>query len=213
MPNVPLPSPSQWGHRSRDATPAEIVKHLVEQSEQAIREYSVLPEGPEPCNDRDGYFRASVEIPITPTLFDQLMNGAVGYRAHYSIGVEYGEDFNRRLVDAVAPIIVRSENLYRDKFDQMFCQRSLLGPFSKFWFPKELTDPSAQSQLLTFKAELQVSQWVNYWRGRPKPRKGLLVPVPESMSVLLNGTFVNAAGEVYEQKPSRSKQIFDTGWT
>jgi|SRR5712691_438637 len=210
---MPLASPSQWGHRSQDVTPTDIVKHLVEQAEQAICEYSVLPEGPEPCNDRDGYFRASVEIPIKSTLFDQLMNGATGYRAHYSIGVEDGEDFNRRLVEAVAPIIVHSENLYGDKFDEVFCQRSLLGPYSKFWFPKALTDPSAQSELLKFKEELRVVRWLSYWQGRPKPRKGLLAPVPESTSVLLNGTFVNAAGEVYEQKPGRSKQIFDTGWT
>ncbi|UUZ65473.1 hypothetical protein LP417_13760 [Polaromonas sp. P1-6] len=213
MSNVPLPSPSKWGHHSQEAAPAELVEHLVTQAEQAIREYSVLPEGPERCNDLDGYRRASVMIPITPTLFDQLMNGATGYRAHYSIGIEPGEIFNRCLVEAVAPIIVRAENLYHDKFDPLFCQRSLLGPFSKFWFPKELTDPSAQSQLLQFEEELRVSQWVKYWRERPKPRKGLLAPVPESMSVLLNGTFVNDAGEPYEQKPGRSKQIFDTGWT
>jgi hypothetical protein len=33
------------------------------------------------------------------------------------------------------------------------------------------------------------------------------------MSLLLNGTFVNKAGGVYEQKPTRSRQIYDTGWT
>ena len=62
-----------------------------------------------------------------------------------------GEYFNRRLVEAVAPIIVSSERLYQDKFDESFCRRSLLGYFSKFWFPKELTDPSAQRGLIRFK--------------------------------------------------------------
>ena len=180
---------------------------------RAMREFSTLPVGPEPCNDLDGYHRVSVTIPLTQTLFDQLMNCATGYRAHYSVSIETGEDFNRRLVEAVAPIVVSSEGLYGDRFDQVLCRRSLLGPFSKFWFPKELTDPSAQGELLKFKEELRVSQWVEYWSGRAKPRKGLLAPVPESMSVLLNGTFVDEAGKVYEQKPNRSKQIFDTGWT
>ncbi len=46
-----------------------------------------------------------------------------------------------------------------------------------------------------------------------KPRKGLLAPIPESLSVLLNGTFVDEAGTPYEQKPHRSKQICDSGWT
>jgi hypothetical protein len=213
MSNVELPEPSEWGHQSLPIAPAEIVERLREQAEQAIHDYSALPEGPAPCNDREGYFRVSVMIPLTTTLFDQLMNGATGYRAHYSVGIECGENFNRSLVEAVAPIIVHSEHLYRDKFDQVLCQRSLLGPFSKFWFSNELTDPSAQNQLLKLKEELRVSQWVTYWRTRPKPRKGLLVPVPDSASILLNGTFVNAAGEAFEQKPGRSKQIFDSGWT
>lgn len=141
------------------------------------------------------------------------MNGATGYRAHYSVSVEAGEDFNRRIVEAVAPIIVGSEQLYEDRFDRLLCNRSLLGSFSKFWYPKELTDPSAQAELLKFGEELRISRWVEYWSAMAKPRKGLLAPIPESMSVLLNGTFIDNAGEAYEQKPTRSRQIFETGWS
>ncbi len=213
MASVGLPSLSQWGHSSPSVTPAEIIEALSTQARKAIVEYTVLPEGRERCNDREGYFRASVEIPLTGTLVDQLMNGPTGYRAHYSVAADVGEAFNRCLVEAIAPMIVQAEGLYVDKFAPLFCHRSLLGPFSKFWYPKGLTDPSAQSQLLKAKEELRIPRWVEFWRGRPKPRKGLLAPVPESNAVLLNGTFVNDAGEVYEQKPGRSKQIFDTGWT
>jgi len=213
MSKVSLPSPTQWGHHSPEATPDEIIDGLRLQTAQAIRDFSALPEGPEPCRDRDGYFRVSVTIPLTHTLFDQLMNGATGYRAHYSVSVEAGENFNCRLVEAIAPIIVGSEQLYQDQLDQLLCNRSLLGPFSKFWYPKELTDPSAQSELLKFEEELRISRWVEYWSAMAKPRKGILAPVPESLSVLLNGTFVDKAGEAYEQKPNRSRQICDTGWT
>jgi hypothetical protein len=213
MSKVALPSPTQWGHHSPEATPDEIIDGLRLQTAQAIREFSALPEGPEPCRDRDGYFRVSVTIPLTHTLFDQLMNGATGYRAHYSVSVDAGENFNRRLVEAIAPIIVGSEKLYQDQLDQLLCNRSLLGPFSKFWYPKELTDPSAQSELLKFEEELRISRYVEYWSAMAKPRKGLLAPVPESLSVLLNGTFVDKAGGAYEQKPNRSRQICDTGWT
>ena len=213
MPKVALPSPTQWGHHSPEATPDEIIDGLTRQTAQAIREFSALPEGPESCRDRDGYFRVSVTIPLTRTLFDQLMNGATGYRAHYSISVEAGENFNRRLVEAIAPIIVDSEQLYQDRFDRFLCNTSLLGTFSKFWYPKELTDPSAQSELLKFEEELRISRWIAYWSAMAKPRKGLLAPLPESVAVLLNGTFVDKAGEAYEQKPNRSRQIFDTGWT
>jgi hypothetical protein len=213
MSNVELPGASEWGHLSPEIAPAEIIERLKEQTERAIHDYAALPEGPEPCNAKAGYFRVSVTVPLTTRFFDQLMNGATGYRAHYSVGIESGEAFNLRLVEAIAPIIVRSEHLYRDRFERDLCQRSLCGRFSKFWFPKEITDPSAQSRLEELKEELRVVRWMKYWRERPKPWKGLLVPIPESRSVLLNGTFVNDAGEVYEQKPGRSKQIFDCGWT
>lgn len=213
MSNVVLPSPTRWGHHSPEATPDKIIEGLATQTAQATREFSALPEGPEPCRDRDGYFRVSVTIPLTRTLFDQLMNGATGYRAHYSVSVEAGEDFNRRIVEAVAPIIVGSEQLYEDRFDRLLCNSSLLGPFSKFWYPKELTDPSAQAELLKFGEELRISRWVEYWGAMAKPRKGLLAPIPGNMSVLLNGTFIDHAGEAYEQKPTRSRQIFETGWT
>ena len=213
MPMVTFPSPTEWAHTPPRATPEEILESVVAQAEQAIRDFSALPEGPEPCKDRAGYSRVSVTIPLTHIVFDQLMNGPTGYRAHFSMSVEAGEQFNRRLVEAVVPIIVRSEHLYGDMFNQLLCRRSLLGPFSKFWYPKELTDPSAQAELLKFKEELRVARWVQYWSAMARPRKGLLAPIPESLSVLLNGTFVNDAGEAYDQKADRSMQIFDTGWT
>jgi hypothetical protein len=213
MSKVVLPSPTQWGHASPEATPDEIIDELTTQTALAIREFSALPEGPEPCRDRDGYFRVSVTIPLTRTLLDQLMNGATGYRAHYSVSAEAGERFNRRLVEAIAPIIAGSEQIYQDRLDPPFCNRSLLGPFSKFWYPEELTDPSAQSELLKFEEEIRISRWAEYWSAMARPRKGLLALIPESVSVLLNGTFVDKAGEVYEQKPNRCRQICETGWT
>ena len=60
---------------------------------------------------------------------------------HYAIGIDKGENFNRSLVEAVVPNIISSENLYRGRFTKAFCERSLLGSFSKVWFSKELTDP------------------------------------------------------------------------
>lgn len=207
-----LPSASEWGHHSLPIRPTEIIEHLKQQTALAIDEYRALPEK-EACNAKPGYCRVCVAIPITSTLFDQLMNGSTGYRAHYSVDIKSGEDFNRQLVEAIAPMVVGAERLYRDEFEQLFCQRSLLGRFSKFWFPNEITDTSFEFHLQKLKEELSVSHWKTYWRDRPKPWKGLLTPIPESGSVLLNGTFINDAGEEYEQKQERSKQIFESGWT
>jgi hypothetical protein len=207
-----LPGASLWGYEPTPITPSELVEQTQEQTTIALREYQVLPLGPEPCNDCAGYHRASVLIPLTHCLFDQLMNGSTGYHAHYYVSVMCGEMFNRHLVNAVAPLVVENESLYSDKFARDFCERSLLGRFSKFWFPKEITDPSAQMALLELDEVLSVPRWGHYWRTRPKPWKGLLAPIPENSAVLLNGTFIDTAGD-YEQKPGRSKQIFDSGWT
>ena len=37
-----------------------------------------------------------------------------------------------------------SEWLYEGRFSHQFLEQSLIGPHSKFWFPKELSDPSAK---------------------------------------------------------------------
>lgn len=113
----------------------------------------------------------------------------------------------------MVPLIVEAEDLYTSRFSRMFCTRSLLGPFSKFWYPKELTDLSVHTGFLRFKEVLRHPQWRNYWHALPKPHKGLLAPFPMNTSVLLNGTFVNDDGNVYEQRPGRSQQLFEAGWT
>jgi hypothetical protein len=213
MSNVKLPESAEWGHSSQSVMPLELINRLKQQTECAIQDYSVLPEGPTDCDDRAGHRRVSVIIPLPETLFDQLMNGATGYRAHYSISVDCGEGFNRCLIEAIAPLLVSAEHFYKDLFDSALCQRSLLGPFSKFWYTKDLTDPSAQDQLLKYQEELRVPRWVAYWRSFEKPRKGLLAPIPDSPAVLLNGTFLNDAGEFFDQKPDRSQQLYDRGWT
>jgi hypothetical protein len=213
MPSAKLPTSSNWGHDSAEITPIELVERLGEHARHASQNYSALPDGPEPCTDRNGFSRVSVIIPLPETFFDQLMNGTTGYRAHYSVSIAHGEGFNRCLVDRVAPIIVAADHLYKDRFGKDLCQRSLLGAFSKFWFPKELTDPSAQEQLLRCDEEIRLPRWMDYWKSYPPPRKGLLAPIPCEPSVLLNGSFVNDAGEVYEQKHGRSEQLFESGWT
>jgi uncharacterized membrane protein YsdA (DUF1294 family)/cold shock CspA family protein len=161
-----------WGHPAKPANPSDIIAALRSQAQRGIAAFDVLPEGPIACNDKSGFSRVSVLIPLEAELFDQLMNGNSGYRAYYAAGLEYGEAFNRALVEAVGPCIVEAEHLYSDHFDRAYCQSSLLGRFSKFWYPKSISDKSAESALLRFREELQVPAWQAYWRNRPPPRKG-----------------------------------------
>jgi hypothetical protein len=202
-----------WGHVSKRTRPSAIASAMQKETERALQTFDVLPDGPIRCNNRDGFTRVAVAIPLSRDLFDQLMNSESGYRAHYAASIECGEAFNQALIDAVAPLIIQAEHLYVDRFDRAYCEKSLLGSFSKFWYPKSLSDKSAESHLLRFKEELLVPAWRDHWNGKPRPRKGLLAPMPDEPAVLLNGTFVNEAGHEYEQKPGRSLQLHAEGWT
>ena len=50
--------------------------------------------------------------------------------------------------------------------------------------------------------------------ARVRPHKGLLAPEPENTVILLNGAFIGLQStDDYEQKPGRSKELYETGWT
>ncbi len=208
-----LPSAEAWGYQAGEMSPSELVEQLVAEVEQALERYEVFFDGPIPCRNAPGHKRVCAVISISAALLDRLMNGRTGYRAHYAVSVECGEAFNRVLVDSVAPRIVAATNLYIDKFSVSCCRNSLLGPYSKFWFTTQLTDPSAQDQLLQCPEVIRFLRWQKYWSAKPQPRKGLLAPRPEQPAVLLNGSFLNEGGTYYEQKPSRSAELFESGWT
>lgn len=213
MPSAALPTMEQWGYAVPSIRPDDLIGEFTRQALNAIASFDALPDGPEPCNDRTGYCRVSIVIPLPKLLFDQLMNGHTGYRAHYAAGIDLGERFNRKLVAGIVSTFIESEQLYTDRFGRTLCSNSLLGPFTKLWYSKQLTDPAANNYLLALPEAIQLPRWKQYWRLRDKPHKGLLAPVFEDTSVLLNGSFVNRVGDIYEQKPGRSKQLFDSGWT
>jgi hypothetical protein len=213
MPPQALPTVEEWGHLASSIVPSDLAVEFAREAALALASFQALPDGPESCNDKPGYCRVSVVIPLPKLLFDQLMNGHTGYRAHYAAAPDVGERFNQQLVAAIVSTVIESEELYADRFSRTLCSRSLLGPFTKLWYSKELTDPAAEEYLLQLPEVIQLPRWKDYWRLRDKPRKGLLAPLLYDTSVLLNGTFVNQAGDVYDQKPKRSKQLFDSGWT
>ena len=176
MSSLSLPTASEWGYQLQEISPDELVTAVSEAVEAALLGYRVLPDAPELCTDAEGYTRASVEIELPTILADQLMNGRTGYRAHYSMSVEAGDLFNRKLVEAIAPLIIEAEDFYSSRFDSRFCKLSLLGPFSKIWYSKQLTDPSAQAHLLGLNKVLLNPRWIYSWSKMAEPHKGLLAP-------------------------------------
>ena len=160
-----------WGYRAQPIHADEIVDRLKDEVSQGILGYQILPEEPEECRDKAGYKRVSVNIPVSAILYDQFFNGCSGYRAQYFIGIENGEFFNRLLVDIISPIIVNAENLYSDKFTRAFCDQSLCGRFSKFWFSREITDPSGQAYLDKLPEVISVDRWKNHWEHGLDPTR------------------------------------------
>ncbi len=215
MSRVALPSPEEWGHRAleAEATPDEIVREFVGQTEHAVHKSAVKLGDPERCKDRRGYYRATFTIPVTPGLFDQLMNSANGYRAHYSVSIEAGEEFNRRLLQSIGPMIIFSENIYKASLDRYQCNSSLLGAYSYFWYPKELNGFRAKRKLQCCEEELQVPRWAEHWKNTAGPRKGLIAPVPENTVLQIYGTFINHMCDPYDQEPDRARTLHETGWT
>jgi len=214
MSKAALPSPEEWGHRAMEAeaTPEEIVRELVGQTEHAVHKSAVELGKPERCKDRRGYYRATFTIPVTPKLFDQLMNSANGYRAHYAVSIEAGEAFNRRLLQSIGPMIIFSENIYKAHLDRYQCNSSLLGASSYIWYPKELSGRLAKRRLQRCDEELRVSRWADHWKDVAAPRKGLLAPIPESAVNQIYGTFINHMCDPYDQEPDRARVLHETGW-
>jgi hypothetical protein len=99
--------------------------------------------------------------------------------------------------------------LYADRYSTSDFSRSLLGRFSKLWFPKSLTDEDNTKNLKNLQERIAAPRWMSYWHNRATPRKGLQAPACDE--ILLNGTFINEDGD-FEQKPSRSKDLWERGW-
>jgi hypothetical protein len=205
-----LPDQDSWGYDTPPISSEDLIQELARCTCEGLAGFEALPEY-ESCNDLAGYHRVAIEIPVGAKLADQLLNGNTGYRAHYSVSVSSGEQFNKLLVSAIAPLVEIEESLYSDKFSRHFCRASLQGSHSKFWYSKSTTDPSQQDGLMALDEVIRVCRWRNYWADKSQPRKGILAPKCES--ILFNGTFVAEDYTTeYEQKPERSKELFRKGW-
>ena len=204
---------NEWGYESYRTTPKQIVDNLIKQLKFAQSKYEALPEGPEQYGNTE-YYRVFVNIGVSDELYDQFFNSRAGYRAQYCISKENGEAFNKYLVNKIAPIIIESSELYKGNFDPTFCQMSLCGEYSKFWFAKDVTDPLMENYLNGLEEVITAGRWKKYWKSQTKPWKGLLAPNPKEKNILFNGTFVKRTVRCrINSKPNRSNEIFESGWT
>lgn len=207
---------ADWGYALPLMSPDELLVQLDREVARAIAEFQFVAvehedagQAPEP-----GYERVYADIPVSAAFFDQFFNSRTGYKAHYYRSVHAGEAFNDRAVAIVVGHILEHPELMCDGVTQDLLEASLRGAHTKIWFPKFVTSPDYNEVLLTLPEEIRAQRWVAYWQTRPRPHKGLLVPSPDAPGILLNGTFVRMSdGKVWNQKPDRSADISDRGWT
>lgn len=207
---------ADWVYALPFMSPDEILSQLDREVARAIADYQFISvehedagQAPEP-----GYERVYADIPVSVAFFAQFFNSRTGYRAHYYRSAQDGEAFNARAVAIVVDHIFEHPELMCDGVTQDLLEASLRGAHTKIWFPKFVTSPDYDEVLLTLPEQIRAQRWVAYWQMRPRPRKGLLAPSPDSPGILLNGTFVRMRdGKVWNQKPDRSQDIFDRGWT
>lgn len=203
-----------WKYSTVELSAETLVANITSAVTVGIANYDIISINNEQGRERSDYNRTFVEIPISRELFDSFFNSRTGYRARYCVSEELGEQFNAQIVDAIVPKIIEAESLYTEDVNRDFCERSLRGPYTKVWFPTSITDPSYEPNLLKLPEEIQVPMWVEYWKRRAPPRKGLLAPKPDESAILLNGTFVRRHDwDVWNQKPDRSSELNQIGWT
>ena len=147
-----------------------------------------------------GFGRFKGIMPISDAIYDQFFNGISGIRAQYYLSVEEGVLFNRVLVDALVPIMLRKcLNICRERV--IF---SLNGQQAKIWIDD---DNKAFGSALD--NELQVPRWLSTnhaYRSR--------IPLPSDSSLLLMGTFCKPDAQKYwfvEGKKFRACDIHRQG--
>jgi hypothetical protein len=207
---------AEWGHRTQgEIDPVTLIDAVHQEIDQLAnqRQYEISAHKQQ-ANDNPGYERIWIDFPVRPTLFDQFFNGRSGYRAQHYASPQNGEAFNRLLLETIAPSLLE---ISRKEFTPEFFRQSLLGAYTKFCFPKTLTDQANNPFLARLRESIAVPKWRKYWEPKAPPRKGLLAPLqdPEGeCSILINGTFIDPkTGDEWEQKPFRSQQLHDEGWT
>lgn len=205
---------SSWSYVSSVAlSPLDIVERLAWEVTQGIADYSILSIDSEHSNELEGFQRVSVELAVSVELFDAFFNSRTGYRAQYYHSEATGEAYNKIIVDRIAPLLIASK-LHAKDVTYEFCEKSLYGPYTKLWFPKEVTSPSYEQHLLLLPEAIKAKRWYDFWAEKNVPRKGLLAPKPQTSSILLNGTFMRFHDwQAWNQKPNRSTEIHLQGWT
>jgi len=160
----------------------------------------------EPACEKAGYYRARALIPCSPSLFDWMLNGPTGYRAHYYHSEVAGESFNLALLRRVVPELVRLDTWPGFTGSRGDGEKSFRGPSSKLALNKDAFQDAPILQLL---APRWLANRVN------DDAMGLRAPRPPTAHFEIAGTWLDPlTGEVWlsPDKTDRSSRIHHRGF-
>ncbi len=206
---------TQWGHGS-PIKKSDLIAELRTEVKTAVGTFAFDALNDEISTDAEhpNFVRVVGSIPVSMRFFDAFFHGPSGYRAEYAKSVQAGERFNIAVVTEICQVIRTNGNRYVGNRSSEIVAASLRGPYSKVWLPKGMTDPAESGWDNSEISSIRWSPWVNHWSGKAAPHKGILAYTPARPEILLNGTFVHELTvQPWNQKPSRSREIHETGWT
>ncbi len=144
---------------------------------------------------RAPYKRFTSVIRLSEETFDFLINGRMGYRAQYYLGLEQGRGFNRDVINVLIPIMKAAwANSKMEEWS--LAQRSLMGENAKMW--PALDDVAFRSQ-----PRLEPPMWVANCNETRTLRRGLHLASPNPPTIELKGAWVSAEHEEYWIPPSK----------
>ncbi|MGA8049078.1 MAG: hypothetical protein WCA09_02745 [Burkholderiales bacterium] len=189
----------------RGLEPGQLLDAVAQDADRAASRDEVKLEWQE-SYDSPGHYRLVAQIPLTPTVFDQLFNGRSGYRAQFYLSPEEGVLYNRDLLDRLCrPVEV---SFYRRPLptDLGLVLQSLRAPHAKLWVYREKAafDEAAADTL-------NPPRWVA--NGATRGRRA---PLPSHATIDVKGAFLQLqTGNLFVDplKLDRPMDLFNRGYT
>ena len=170
----------------------------------------------DPKQPDQSYHRACFCLDAGVELFDAFFNSVGGYRGAYFRAPEAGEAANRRLIDALSPVLVGWAAAYNPCIERAWLIESLSLPTAKAWLAEDtvaLCPLCAGGWSASYAAELHILN--DRWEHSSHTHAVWGRQAPELSKVRVLGGFVNQshAEWVADYKRDRAKQIWEHGWT
>jgi hypothetical protein len=213
-----LPTIDEW-HFDEFASPSlveqveacpdgdELIRRLGSSLASAIESGRVMFNREFVDEQTEGDKRSLTFFPVAAALFNQLFNGRRGYRAHFWVDPETGNEFNRmiisRLLEELAKIPptvpgydrTRSRNFREVQIEKSFILDSLRPDLAKIWLTCGVISGVPRIAVANDKS------WRSFLYGETDGW------------ISLKGAFVDRSGRAYSLKDplSRARQLHATG--